>query len=168
MHTLKFVVALALAHGVVSTAGAVDVVECIDPKGGRYLTDLCPPGAKVASKKSIRTTKKPASEAVEQIAREHPVTLYAVPVCDACDLVRNQLQKRAVPFVEKDASKDLGIQEELKSLAGGLTVPAVGIGETVLTGYNRQALDAALTTAGYPAAADASGTTEPQPPATGD
>jgi glutaredoxin len=86
----------------------------------------------------------------EEIAKSHPVTLYTVPECDACDLVRNQLKEREIPYTEKDVSEDVELQTELMEAAGSVTVPTVMLGETVLKGYQRAALETGLTEAGYP------------------
>jgi len=134
-----------------AASAAVTVYECVDEAGERFYADQCPPGTQVAEEKRLRGTPAQPAPDLAAIAAENPVTLYAVPQCDACDLVRNQLQRRGIPFTEKDASGDLAIQDELKSLAGGLTVPVVSLSGNVLTGYNRAALDAALDEAGYPA-----------------
>lgn len=129
-------------------AQAVTVYECVDGKGERFLADHCPPNTIRAGQIQVRVrSTKPTPE--EAAAEQSPVALFAVPVCDACDLVRNQLQKRGIPFVEKDPSNDGAIQTELKELAGSLTVPTITIGEKILTGYNKQALDESLDGAGY-------------------
>ncbi|HTT07805.1 MAG TPA: glutaredoxin family protein [Gammaproteobacteria bacterium] len=137
-------------------AGAVIVVECIDAQGNSSFRESCPPGtAKKGEKKlpgKAGGVGEPQQVDVKEIAAKHPVLLYTAPKCDACDLVRTQLQKRGVPFTEKDASNDIKVQDELKALIGGttLTVPVVSVDKDVLTGYNQGALDSALDKAGYP------------------
>ena len=41
-------------------------------------------------------------------------------------------------------------QEELKNKTSNMTVPTMTVGSTILTGYNRSAIDSALNQAGYP------------------
>ncbi len=149
------VAAITLFVAAPAPAAPIIVFECLDAEGAAFFADRCPPGTTQASQKRILGVLREEGTDVQALAEERPVTLYAVPVCDACDLVRNQLQKRQIPFTEKDASSDLEVQNALKAAAGGLTVPAVTIADQVITGYNKQALDGALDTAGYPPAPDA-------------
>jgi len=83
-------------------------------------------------------------------ASKSPVVLFSIPDCDGCDLIRSYLEKRNVPFEEKNVDNDPGIQEELKSVAGRLEVPLVVLGERVLRGYSRSVLDTEFDSAGYP------------------
>jgi glutaredoxin len=164
----KCAVAAILGGGLAATAGGVTVYECVDAKGERTISDHCPPNTVRAGQIQVRVRSTKPTE-TEKAAVEYPVLFFAVPVCDACDLVRNQLQKRGVPFVEKDPASDTAVQAELKELAGSLSVPTVTVGEEIYTGYNKQALDKALDGAGYaklqpsepPADADATASTTP-------
>ncbi len=79
-----------------------------------------------------------------------PVKLYTVKKCDVCDLVRIYLQKRKIPFTEKDVEKNIKNQRELKKYAGSITVPSTIIGTKVITGYNQITLDQELKAGGYP------------------
>jgi glutaredoxin len=73
------------------------------------------------------------------------------PDCEACELVRDQLDGRDVAYTEKDATTDRAIQGELAAVTGGaLTVPTVTVGTQKFTGYSRNDLKSALTEAGYP------------------
>ncbi len=87
--------------------------------------------------------------ATSAAAQRAPVTLYAIEKCDACDLVRLFLQKRAVPFSEIDVSKDRDAQQELLDTAGQLGVPTLMVGNTPLAGYNPTGIEAELRNAGY-------------------
>ena len=88
---------------------------------------------------------------MEEIAKDHPITLFAVENCEACSLVRNQLQARDIPFTEIDVTNDQEKFEMLTNATGGAaTVPTLTIDDKVLTGHNSASLDAALSDAGYP------------------
>lgn len=130
--------------------GAVTVVECVDAGGNTSFRDKCPPGTTKAGDKVLLGVSPTKAKSTREITTDSPVVLYSVPNCDACDLVRNALSTRSTPFNEKNVQDDAASQNELKSKTGNLTVPSVLIGATVLTGYNRSALDNALTQAGYP------------------
>ena len=162
-------VGLAVLTAVAASSGAVTIVECVDNSGQSTFQSYCPPGTTKKGEKKLQGDLKSQKTDVNLIATKHPVTLYAAPNCQACDLVRMQLNNRGVPFTEKDVSTDIEIQNELRSLTGGtgaLSVPVVQLDEDILTGYNQQALDASLDRAGYPAA-DAAQPTPATPSPTG-
>jgi glutaredoxin len=133
------------------TAPALTVVECVDADGHSSFRDKCPPGMSVKSTKELRGKPQAAEPGVEEVANTNPVVLFSAPNCDACDLVRNQLERRKVPFAEKDSSTDAAIQAELAAVTGGpLTVPTVTVGAQKFTGYSKKELESALNQAGYP------------------
>ena len=145
--------ALLLALVALPSMAAVTVVECVDASGNSSFRDKCPPGTtKTGDKKLIGVTANKTKTAAE-VAADNPVFLYTVGNCDACDLVRNALANRGVPINEKNVEDNSANQDELKSKTGNMSVPALVIGTTVLTGYNRSAIDSALNQAGYPAPA---------------
>ncbi|MCC7411963.1 MAG: glutaredoxin family protein [Gammaproteobacteria bacterium] len=155
-----------------AAATDVTVYQCTDPTADKFYADRCPPGTTKEAEMHLQGTPRPAGGEMAEVARAHPVTLYAVPACDACDLVRTQLNRRGIPYTEKDASKDIAVQNELKEAAGALSVPVVRFDDQVLTGYDRNALEAALDAVGFPredaaAATDVpeSAPEEPTPPA---
>ena len=80
----------------------------------------------------------------------NPVTLYSIPECDACDLVRLFLENHSVPFAEKDIQGNLSYQQELQAVSGQLTVPTILVGSDVVDGYSRSGIRTALTSNGYP------------------
>ena len=92
--------------------------------------------------------------ATEAAARENPVSLYTVPSCSACDLVRLYLEKNAVPFVEKNVQSRIALQEELEQKTGQLSVPTLMIGDLFLDGYSRIAIRRALQERGFPLVGD--------------
>jgi len=133
------------------TSAAVTVVECVDAQGNSSYRDACPPGMSVKSTKRLPSERKEVTRSAAAVAEESPVVFFSAPNCEACDLVRTQLQGRDVPFSEKDASEDPAIQTELAAVTGGpLTVPIVTVGVRKLTGYNENELDSALNEVGYP------------------
>ncbi len=75
--------------------------------------------------------------------------LYIATKCDSCDLARAYLDKRKVPYTEKNVEGDLKLQEELKKKTGSLSVPTVLVGEKVMRGYLESLLEGELDAAGY-------------------
>jgi len=142
--------ALLLSLTALPALAAVTVVECVDADGNSSFRDKCPPGTtKTGDKKLIGVSPNKVKTAAE-VAADNPIFLYTVPNCDACDLVRNALTNRGVPVNEKNVEDNSANQDEMKAKTGNMTVPALLIGSTVLTGYNRSAIDSALNQAGFP------------------
>jgi len=135
---------------------AVTVLQCQDENGLTYFADRCRPGNEQLGQRRLHTLAPPSKD-LEEIAAQYPVTFYAIPECDACDLVRNQLQRHNIPFTEKNVSSDVELQTELKELAGGLTIPTVHVADHTITGYDKKRLDRALQEVGYPIASPADG-----------
>lgn len=147
------VMALTALAGLIPVK-AVTIVECIDESGQSSFRDSCPPGSIKKGEKRLRGNVNPPTPVLSEIVEKHPVTLYSIPQCDSCELVRLQLKARGVPFTDKDASTDGAVRKELQELLGvedGLmNVPVVHIDDTVLRKYDAAALTAALDKAGYP------------------
>ena len=132
---------------------AVTVVECVDTDGNSSFRDKCPVGMTVKGTKKLPGSREKVETgpSAEDAIRDFPVVFFTTPECEACELVRDQLNGRDVPYTEKDATNDRAIQGELAKITGGaLTVPTVTVGEQKFTGYSRNDLKAALTEAGYP------------------
>jgi glutaredoxin len=130
---------------------AATVFECIDGAGDTSFRHKCPPGMTVRSTQGLPTDVSGKEPTIEDVLRESPVLLFSAPSCAACDLVREQLEQRSVPFTEKNATEDRDVQVELAGITGGpLTVPTMTIGQQNSTDYSRSDLKSALTDAGYP------------------
>ena len=145
---------------------AVKIVECVDEAGNSTFQDRCPPGTTVAGEKKFYTGKKESDASTPDV----PITLYTVPACDACDVVRNILEKYGANVSEKNVESDVALQRELQEKSGAtgtLSVPTVIVGEKVIVGYNKQDLIASLEAAGFKQAgapaAETPGTAEQQP-----
>lgn len=154
MQTLLKIVIMTAAWLLTANVAAVTVVECIDADGNSSFRDKCPPGTVKKGEKRLRGVGGRDEPSMQDIAAANPITLYSVPDCDACDLVRNVFTGRDIPFREVDVQDNAELQEQMKAATGGLTVPAMLVGGRVITGYSRDAIDSALEQAGYPIIAD--------------
>lgn len=166
---LPFAVIAGFACAVAAPVSAVTVVSCKDKDGSTYFADRCPPGSTRLGEKEVRGgPRRDAAAELAEIAKSHPVVLYSVADCDACDLVRQQLKTRNVPYTEKDVGPDqIDNQQALKAVGNGnIIVPTVAIGTQTFTGYSRAALDLGLDEAGYPPRAMAETPTAAPPAAT--
>lgn len=126
----------------------------VDQDGNVTYQDQPPPGEATVIQDDSTTSASPDSgttaETTQQtVAEANPVTLFSVPVCNTCDLVRMVLEQNQVPFEEKNADRSVEVQQELEAKAGQLTVPILVIGEKVLAGFNVPEIMQELKTAGY-------------------
>ena len=145
MNPKTVILAMVLLPLLSRSADAANVYECIDAAGKTTFSDHCPPG----SRKKETLFHTDASAPSPQEAEPLPVVLYSVARCDACDLVRNFLNKHRVPFTEKDVTENQKLQEEIREKAGSVTVPFTFIGDKALRGYDSYALSDAIAAAGY-------------------
>src|SRR5438046_9472138 len=103
----------------------------VDEKGRVHYTDTPPPpSAKSAQKKNLKGNELGQQESYEmmQAVRNAPVTLYTFTECQApCQMARDVLNKRGVPFREKQVSGQQML-DELQKVSGGTNLPALVVG----------------------------------------
>ena len=141
--------AIMIAMSLACPASAITIVECVDADGNSSFSEKCPPGTVKKSEKKLFGVG-PGKPSAAEAAKNNPVTLYTVPECDLCDLVRSNLDARNIAYTEKNVAEDVELQTELMNAAGSVTVPTVLLGKKVFKGDPRAALQAGLTEAGYP------------------
>ena len=127
----------------------------VDENGRVHYTDTPPPAsAKNAQKKNLKGSELGQQESYEmmQATRNAPVTLYTFTECHApCQMARDVLNKRGVPFREKQVSSQQML-DELQKVSGGLSVPVLVVGAQVEKNASPDAFNQALDNAGYPRA----------------
>ena len=135
---------LVIASGLaIAPASAQKLYKWVDEQGNVTYQDQPPPG----EARKVDEYTAPIEESGTQSGA--PVTLYSLPTCDACDLVRLLLQKNSVPFTEKNPSEDQAAAAELREKSGQLSVPSLTVGDKLLMGYNSLAIRDELKDAGY-------------------
>lgn len=143
----------ALALGWATLAGAQQAYRWVDAEGHVTYSDRPPPpGAASAETRKLRGSVIETSVppyAVQQAAKDYPVTLYTAPNCDACAAARSLLEKRGVPFSTVNVSDPPSI-EELKRVSGGAQVPVMKVGSDVIKMFEPGQYNSALDAAGYP------------------
>ncbi|MEW6688162.1 MAG: glutaredoxin family protein [Pseudomonadota bacterium] len=127
-----------------------------DDRGVVRFSDTPPPaGAKNVRKLSAAPAKPapaPVPYELARVQKDFPVTLYTSPSCkEGCELARAALNKRGIPFKEVQVWNP-ETNEELKSVSGALEVPTLLVGRSVQRGYQPEAFDSLLDSAGYPKA----------------
>ncbi len=149
--------------GIATLAHGAEMYRWVDDKGVVNYT-LYPPPAnirKVEQKKlggntAVQTSEMPYS--VQLAVKNFPVTYYATPDCvEQCKIARAHLDKRGVPYTEKNPAKPASVEEFenfKKMTGGGLEVPLLQVGQLkMIKGYLASEWDAALDQAGYPTSA---------------
>lgn len=164
---------LAAALCLAAFAASAQVYRWTDDKGRVHITDTPPP----ASAKNVRksgdaapaASTQPAGQepfALQQARASYPIKLYTTPGCDACAEARKLLNARGLPFSEVSVTGDEQLQE-LKTVAGSASVPALVVGSTVQRGFEPGLYHGMLDAAGYPKTGmlPPRSQTEPPPPA---
>jgi glutaredoxin len=157
---MKLLAMLALMGVAVLTHGA-EMYRWVDEKGVVNYTPYPPPASikKVEQKKIggnyVQTGE--ASYSLQLATKNYPVTFYATPDCGPCKMARAHLDKRGIPYTEKNPSTP-ATAEELEAYkklpGGGVEIPVIQVGQLkTLKGYLASDWDAALDQAGYPSTA---------------
>lgn len=131
----------------------------VDGNGNVFYHDQPPPeGSKYkVEERLLKGEKTPAKKSADEDDKPRPpVVMYVIPKCTSCDMARAYLQRRKVPFAEKNVEGNRLLIEELKKKAGSLSVPTILVGDKVMQGFLESLLAGELDTAGYP----------PEPPET--
>lgn len=137
-------------------AYAAKLYKWVDEQGRVSYQDSPPPKESnfsetaIVDPDAVDPATKSYQDKITAAASKSPVVLFSIPECDGCDLIRSYLEKRNVPFEEKNVEDNPEVQDELKGVAGRLEVPLVVLGERVLRGYSRSVLETEFDSAGFP------------------
>ena len=157
-----------------ASAQGGELFRWVDADGKVHYTDQPPPqSAKQVEEKKVWSGAPDTSQmsyGTQQAAKSFPVVLFAND-CDPCKVAKAHLNQRGIPYTTRNPETNTADADALKKAAGTLAVPVLVVGKTVSKGYEKDAWDAALDSAGYPrhalprkpAAAPAAA--EPQKPA---
>ena len=147
------VAAFAAALALMAQA-QTNVYRWIDKDGKVHFSDTAPTDdAKEVSQKRMGGGGDEAAAlpyATQVAARRNPVTLYSGNDCgELCARGRELLDRRGIPYAEKDAQGNPADREALRKLVGSLVVPVLVVGDNKLTGYDEAAWQSVLDNAGY-------------------
>ena len=142
---------LVLTVAGLSAAQAASMYKWVDSQGRVSYHDRPPPeGSDYRVEEKTLRSGEYATNQQAQPDINIPVILYSAPKCASCDLARIYLDKRKVPYTEKNVESDIKFQEELKEKSGSVSVPTITVGEKVMKGYLESLLEGELDAAGYP------------------
>lgn len=63
------------------------------------------------------------------------VKIYTKEYCSFCFMAKRLLDKRGIPFDEIPLAGDAAIEQEMRELSGGYTVPQILINDKPIGGY---------------------------------
>jgi glutaredoxin len=144
---------LALTVLLTAQLAAAQQYRWLDENGRVHYSDTPPPAtAKDVQKKRMtgNAVGVQGSYSLAEATKNSPVTLYSHPDCkETCQMARDVLNKRGVPFTEVSAIDDAKI-EALRRLSSSGRVPLLVVGAQVETTISAAAYNQALDLAGYP------------------
>ena len=147
-------------------AGAAQLYQWKDAQGRMVYSDQPPPASvRNAQQKSFKGNVIDDNESyAAKTAREkNPVTLYASACGAPCDMARQLLAERGIPYSGKDPQSSPEAQADLKKLTGNLSVPVIVVGADKIDGFEAGQWHAMLDRAGYPKSAPPGRKPAPQP-----
>lgn len=152
------VLALLILAAIAASAIGAEMYRWVDEKGVVNYTRYPPPAniKKVETRNLGSNTVQTSdgSYSLQQAVKNFPVTLYATDCGDLCNSARGHLQKRGVPFNEKNPTAPKEIDEFKKLSGGGMEIPLLIVGSLkTIKGYLASDWDATLDQAGYPSSA---------------
>lgn len=139
-------------------AGAQQMYRIVGPDGKVTFSDTPPPASAKGKVTTGRAGQLPGDAAastgnmpleLRTVVTKYPVTLYTSKGCVPCNVGRNMLQTRGIPFNEKTVDTQLDA-EAFKRLSGENSLPMAVVGNQQLKGYSDQEWGQYLDAAGYP------------------
>lgn len=143
--------AILVVLAVASSTAAAQIYRWTDENGKVHITDTPPPpGAKNVQKRPATVGQPSEPDALQDLRKKSPVTLFSTPACgESCNSARQLLNTRGVPFREVSVVDEKSM-EELMKMVGADAVPSVVVGSAVQQGFRVSAYHAMLDAAGYP------------------
>ncbi|HEX2530742.1 MAG TPA: glutaredoxin family protein [Burkholderiaceae bacterium] len=130
-----------------------ELYKWVGPDGKITYSDTPPPASakRVESKSmgSSTTNSTGLPYALANAAKGNPVTLYTTANCPPCEEGRNLLAGRGVPFTEKTVTSNDDIAQ-LRHAGGDKQLPFLVVGRSTQEGFESDAWNKLLSTAGYP------------------
>ena len=146
----------ACLAAVLPAAPAAAQYKVVNPDGSVTYTDRPPVAAANAritqmgrSGAAVGVVEPALPQELQQAVRRYPVTLYTTSECTACERAREFLQRRGIPYRERQALSADDVQA-LERLVGSRMVPALTVGPQPLVGYDANQWTEYLDAAGYP------------------
>ena len=72
------------------------------------------------------------------------VKVYSTPTCPYCKLTKDFLKEQKIPFDDINVAEDTKAAAEMQEKSGQMGVPVIEIGDTIIVGFDKEAIDKAL------------------------
>ncbi len=72
------------------------------------------------------------------------VTIYSAVWCAFCHAAKDYMDKLGVKYEDKDVEHDVTAMKELVDKSGQMGIPVLDIGGTIIVGFDRPRIEAAL------------------------
>ncbi len=72
------------------------------------------------------------------------IKIYSTPTCPYCKMAKSFLTERGLEYDDVDVSADRKAAEEMVDKTGQMGVPVLDIDGTVIIGFDKDAIEAAL------------------------
>jgi glutaredoxin len=153
MRTMQLAV-LAVATLAAVSLAQTNVYRWTDKDGKVHFSDAPPPeDAKDAAQKRMGGGGPEDGSlpyATQMATRRNPVSLFTSSDCgDPCASARDLLEKRGVPYTERNPMASKADLEAMKGLGGEGFVPTLVVGSSNLKGFDEARWNSALDSAGY-------------------
>lgn len=72
------------------------------------------------------------------------VKIYTTPTCPYCEMAKQYFKIKNVDYEEVDVSSDVNAAREMIEKSGQMGVPVIEIGENIIIGFNKAAIERIL------------------------
>lgn len=72
------------------------------------------------------------------------IKIYTTPTCHYCSRAKDYLTQKGVAFEAFDVTSDKEAMAEMKRVSGARSVPVICVGDQVIVGFEKDALDKAI------------------------
>jgi glutaredoxin-like YruB-family protein len=76
------------------------------------------------------------------------ITIYSADWCAFCHAAKDYLDKKGVKYTEKNIEHDMAFAQEAVQKSNQTGIPVIDIKGTIIIGFDRPRIDAALQSAG--------------------
>lgn len=133
-----------------SQAQAGVMYRAVDIHGKVYYSDKPIEDAEQLKLGDTSAPAQPMSYETRKAQQNFPVIFYSAPDCGTlCQQARDLLNKRGIPFTEKNLVQKTEVDEFVKQ-SGNKDLPAMTVGRTWVKGFLASQWDKELDFAGYP------------------
>ena len=78
------------------------------------------------------------------MTKEKTVKVFSTPSCPYCHMAKEYFDKNKVKYTDYNVAEDADARNEMMEKSGQMGVPVILIGDKVIVGFNKAAIDEAL------------------------